>query len=487
MHEEKDQKPLKINISVENFGPIEKADIDLRPLTVFVGESNTGKTYLATLIHSLHKSFDGFTQFPSSHRLQSNIAFTYRPVARKVSNQEKLDREIFEILEKLNTHGRPFKFSDLPERVRTMLESDLNRTDSIEEKLRLYYDLETISEIIRSARDSNNVLSFSLNISDVNQTLWSFDMQNNGTGSTAYGLINGDMVINTDNRKSRHEPLDFDEFRRIFRIDRREEKSSHYLPAARSGIMQSHGIITMALYNRTTKVGLELYPEIPTFSGMIVDFLNQIVNYNEVRGLSDKIDFIAKYLETEVLQGRIEINKPAGVSYPEYLYYPKQSEIALRMSQCSSMVSELTPLVLYLRRYVKCGDTLIIEEPEAHLHPRAQTQVAIALSRLVRAGVRVIITTHSDWFLEQISNLVREGELMRMEQKQQDSSTYLTAEEVGAWWFHADKPVEEIKFDLVNGIEPPDYGNVAEDLYNHSVDLRSSLRENAGANTSEQE
>lgn len=480
MHEEKDQKPLKINISVENFGPIEKADIDLRPLTVFVGESNTGKTYLAALIYSLHKSFDGFTQFPWSYCLQSNIGFTYRPVAQYVSNQEELDREIFEILEKLNTHGRPFKFSDLPERVRTMLESDLKRTDSIEEKLRLYFDLNTISDIIRSARDSNNIFSCSLNISNVNQTLWSFDVKNDGTQSTAHGLINGDMVLYTDNRKSRHEALDFDDFRRIFRINRREENSSHYLPAARSGIMQSHGIITMSLYNRTTKVGLELFPEIPTFSGMIVDFLNQIVNYNEVRGLSDKIDFIAKYLETEVLQGRIEINKPAGVSYPEYLYYPKQSEIALRMSQCSSMISELTPLVLYLRRYVKRGDTLIIEEPEAHLHPRAQTQVAIALARLVRAGVRVIITTHSDWLLEQISNLVREGELMRMEQKQQDSSTYLTAEEVGAWWFHADKPVEEIPFDRIEGIEPKDYEDVADHLYNTFVDLeRQFLNEDA--------
>ena len=36
-----------IHIAVENFGPIEKAEIDLRPLTVFVGESNTGKTYLS--------------------------------------------------------------------------------------------------------------------------------------------------------------------------------------------------------------------------------------------------------------------------------------------------------------------------------------------------------------------------------------------------------------------------------------------------------
>ncbi len=37
------------NVSVKNFGPIRKGDIHLRPLTVFVGQSNTGKSYLATL------------------------------------------------------------------------------------------------------------------------------------------------------------------------------------------------------------------------------------------------------------------------------------------------------------------------------------------------------------------------------------------------------------------------------------------------------
>lgn len=45
-------------LSVTDFGPIAKADIELRPLTVFVGPSNTGKSYLAILIYALHKFFN---------------------------------------------------------------------------------------------------------------------------------------------------------------------------------------------------------------------------------------------------------------------------------------------------------------------------------------------------------------------------------------------------------------------------------------------
>ena len=51
-------------ISVENFGPIECGSIGLRPLNVFVGPSNTGKTYLAVLIYALHRVLGGFPKFP---------------------------------------------------------------------------------------------------------------------------------------------------------------------------------------------------------------------------------------------------------------------------------------------------------------------------------------------------------------------------------------------------------------------------------------
>ena len=44
-------------IKVEDFGPIVRADVDLRPLTVFIGPSNTGKSYLAILIYALHQFF----------------------------------------------------------------------------------------------------------------------------------------------------------------------------------------------------------------------------------------------------------------------------------------------------------------------------------------------------------------------------------------------------------------------------------------------
>ena len=48
-----------LELEVKNYGPIVEARIDLRPLTVFVGPSNTGKSYLALLIYALHRCFGG--------------------------------------------------------------------------------------------------------------------------------------------------------------------------------------------------------------------------------------------------------------------------------------------------------------------------------------------------------------------------------------------------------------------------------------------
>lgn len=250
--------------------------------------------------------------------------------------------------------------------------------------------------------------------------------------------------------------------------------------------METRGVITSSLVDLATPGGLEHFPESATFTGMIADFLKQIMSYEEGRVSSDEIIGIVEALENEVLRGEIEVRKSI-VGYPEFRYRPHKSEQALRMSQSSSMVSELAPLVFFLRGIVRPGDTLIIEEPEAHLHPAAQTKVALTVARLVRAGVRVIITTHSDWLLEQIGNLVREGEVMKLKKNKAEPATWLTKEEVGAWWFRADKPVQEIPFEHIAGIEPKEYGEVAEELYNRSVDLRTQLEETGGGTDGEPE
>ena len=478
------QQSPNIHIAVENFGPIRKAEIDLRPLTVFVGESNTGKTYLAALIYALHQTFEGFPRVPWLHYSTPQLNHIYYSQHPKLSTQTVLE-ETLEVLKKLETIGYSFKFSDLPQWVRARLQSDLADSEKFEDELRRCFDLESVSELIKFTERPMEAMKVSLEVREENQNLWSFGIHDSGSGITVNGSVNEDMILDSKAKEMFQKALDVKDWEAPMRIFKWIPAKSYYLPAPRGGIMGTHGVIASSLVDRATRAGLGHLPESPTFSGMIADFLKQIISYDKRRVSSDEMSGIAKVLEDEVLRGEIEVRKPAG--YPEFRYRPQKSEQSLRMSQSSSMVSELAPLVLFLRGVVQPKDTLIIEEPEAHLHPRAQAKVALILARLVRVGVRVIITTHSDWLLEQIGNLVREGEVMKLGKNKTEPTTWLTKEEVGAWWFRTDKPVKEIPFEHIAGIEPDEYGKVAEELYNRSVDLRTQLEETAGGTEVEQE
>jgi hypothetical protein len=71
----------------------------------------------------------------------------------------------------------------------------------------------------------------------------------------------------------------------------------------------------------------------------------------------------------------------------------------------SSLVTELAPFIVLLKGGLR--GAVIFEEPEAHLHLDAQRVLARALVRLVNTGTPVLVTTHSDTFLQQINLLMR--------------------------------------------------------------------------------
>ena len=129
-----------------------------------------------------------------------------------------------------------------------------------------------------------------------------------------------------------------------------------------------------------------------------------------VTGLEDEdLKVAVGFIESEVLHGQVDIDESAGLPFPDIVYLPNtglKSAGKFTLDQSSSMVSELAPLVLFLKYLIRPGDLLILEEPESHLHPAAQLQLARGIARLVNAGVQVLITTHSNDFTGQINNLI---------------------------------------------------------------------------------
>ena len=470
------QEQPKVEIAVKNFGPVAEANIDLRPLTVFVGPSNTGKTYFATLVYALHDIFEGFLRVPLPMLFKSS----YRMFSKSHNNLAgafaSTDEEALEIINKLSTKHRRFKFLDLPKRIREQAQATIKDSkmsqNNLDTELRRCFGYHNISELVRDIQDQNSEMRMLINVNEEKQDFWSLNIAATNTDVVIDGTINEDMILLDENSwLSEEDGLNFEKLvaisPEIFPGLSVNNRNRYYLPAARSGIMQSHQVIASSVMANASQAGLEQI-EIPTLSGLIVDFIQQIILYEESKSSESKITKLSKALESDVIGGQI-VSTPSQNRYPVFLYQPSDTNEEFRLSQLSSMVSELAPLVLLLRSGIKSGDTLIIEEPEAHLHPGAQADIAVILARLVRAGVKVIITTHSDWLLQEIGNLILEGVI---EDETGESDSWLLPEEVGAWHFQKDEPVKEIAFNPRKGFSPKDYEDVAEGLYNRSVNLQ---------------
>ena len=76
------------------------------------------------------------------------------------------------------------------------------------------------------------------------------------------------------------------------------------------------------------------------------------------------------------------------------------------MNESSSCIRALLDVGFYLRCKAKKGDLFIIDEPELNLHPKNQRAFARLVARLVNAGVKIFITTHSDYLIKEINTLI---------------------------------------------------------------------------------
>jgi predicted ATPase len=90
----------------------------------------------------------------------------------------------------------------------------------------------------------------------------------------------------------------------------------------------------------------------------------------------------------------------------ELYYVPQGKRIKLPMDESSSAVRSLLDIGFYLRHEAQRGDLLMIDEPELNLHPENQRRVARLFARLVNIGIKVFITTHSDYIIKELNTLI---------------------------------------------------------------------------------
>ncbi len=95
------------------------------------------------------------------------------------------------------------------------------------------------------------------------------------------------------------------------------------------------------------------------------------------------------------------INKKSDTSYITFNEH--------RSKNVGFGLSYTLPVIASLLLGAILKKTVIIENPEAHLHPKGQTELARLISLVVEAGVQVIIETHSDHVFDGIRIFAKEN------------------------------------------------------------------------------
>ncbi|MDE2733153.1 MAG: AAA family ATPase [Gemmatimonadota bacterium] len=495
-----------LELEVANFGPIVEAKIDLRPLTVFVGPSNTGKSYLAILIYALHRFFEAGpypierpVTGPISQFLKGEEPYFHLPGA-------EFDRILQALREwEVENHERGAALSaPVVDLVLPLLRDVDGFKEVLDEEITRCFGVDGTKNLIRHS--GSNKAEVTLQSSGLgegaNTAPFKYALAMTRTGPQLITVIPEGAPLRVEESPKRYGYSsrflswrdDIDRRAGVWEVSQNLANSvlsfilgpmsrpAHYLPADRTGIMHAHRVLLGSLLNRASQPGLRQGDPLPDLSGVVTDFLKQLIELGDLaERQSNKADALAKRIEQAILTGSVQI-KTSEMGYPQFFYKPDGWKNALPLMNTSSMVSELAPIVLYLRHVVQPGETLIIEEPEAHLHPAMQVEFIRQIAAIVHAGVRVIVTTHSEWVLEELGNIVQRSKLPEARRKKIPQGDFaLRPDQVGAWLF---KPklrprgsvVKEIKLDEETGLYPTDYDDVSLALYNDSVDIFNRIQ-----------
>jgi len=158
----------------------------------------------------------------------------------------------------------------------------------------------------------------------------------------------------------------------------------------------------------------------------------------------------------------------------------RDGKVDVGIDQASSSVVELAALTLWLRHFLAPGDLVVIEEPEAHLHPAKQLILAECLARLVRCGLRVVITTHSDLLLRKLGSVVMATELADRDRPGSEPGIWqIRRDELAVYRFGAHPQggfvANRESISLGYGIETEELSAVEEALYDERTVLRQRL------------
>lgn len=141
-----------------------------------------------------------------------------------------------------------------------------------------------------------------------------------------------------------------------------------------------------------------LTEQITPTTGMYSEFLNDMMGLNRIKPRPNTASDAVLSLFKRILEGE--------VTKEEKTYVYTTGDISMPVSAAAASIREIAPLQILARKQDVGKCAILVEEPEAHLHPLKQRMMADIIGALAHDGAIMQITTHSDYFLRRLNELI---------------------------------------------------------------------------------
>lgn len=374
---------MSYKLIVENYGKIEKVELEVAPLTLFVGDNNSGKSYLLSLIWALFSGEENNILYRGiDELLEKKFSKLYSEFMGMLADDEVTGKYIVIDEQKLLQIMNELLMMNKDDFVRSIFNYEGMSIGKIEIKKESNYQYKIKSEKIEE--DSLEIKVFG----DLKSS-WQM-------GITFFKREKMEkFIINRVIRQMIAVLLDIG----------RSRNSSFYLPAARTGFMLAKNTINQVGRKRAFDWEIVLDEEhknmdVSPFPKPIIHFLDAMDNLNLEKEKGIYINLI-NWINENMTNGNIEcVDHNSG----NIQYIPNGMENGIPLRATSGVVTELTPLILLLK-YARSIRKICYEEPEMCLHPQLQYQMAKLIIRMVNSGINIVASTHSDIIIQHINNM----------------------------------------------------------------------------------
>ncbi len=375
-----------MKIKISNLGIISEGTIDLsKKISLFCGQNGTGKTYLAYVIYGLLKNrlrFDDDNEIVDklieNSRVTINIDF----------------QSIFDFKQSMfaRTKNSLSDFFGIGEDDSKKLFPKFKIENTETEK-------EFKSRII-STEFTTNIKIFSIEFSLTKlkgETQITISLnENTSTTPLRLGLIRGYI------KSSIESILAFYPIKDVVMFP--VERNSINTFSKQLSIRKQDRFDTMLLFKDKEKDirKIESLLDLKRYPLSISDELRVADDLVEIKKNKSKFYDFAEELERELLLGKVNISNDG-----EILFIPNNSpSTMLPIQMTASIIKTLSSLVVYLKHRAEDNDLIIIDEPEINLHPANQIILTRIFARLANKGFRLLISTHSDYIVRELNNLL---------------------------------------------------------------------------------